>query len=219
MSKICISGPAVSGKTYFIDNLNYFFTVTYPEAARKVSSMYPNLAVNDLTAFREKVCKFQIDVESLNLENDNNIHIFDRGIIDNLTFLFLQNDENFNSELIKINRLYAGGIIKPYDYIFYFDISPFEKLTPLLTEALNDPLRKATINVENFNQHIIDFRNTFIDVVNFLGLSKKVVVETAYPDKAGYDERNEAVKEFIQLCWNNFSYEERLLYKYMDVSL
>ena len=195
--KICVSGPVVSGKTYFIQNLNYPFLSAYPEAARKVSSIYPNLATNDLTAFREKVCEFQTNIESLDLEIEGSVHIFDRGIIDNLTFLALQEDKNFASELSRAIRLYDSGIIKPYDYIFYFDISPFQKLTPLLAEALNDHLRKATIDINNFNQHIIDFRNTFIEVVNFLDLSKKVVVETAYPDEAGYDKRNEVVKEFI----------------------
>ena len=195
--KICISGPAISGKTYFINSLNYSFIVAYPEAARKASSIYPNLATNDLTAFREKVCEFQTNIESLDLEIEGSVHIFDRGIIDNLTFLALQEDKNFASELSRAIRLYDGGIIKPYDYVFYFDISPFQKLTPLLAEALNDPLRKATIDINNFNRHIIDFRNAFIDVVNFLDLSKKVIVETAYPDESGYDKRNEVVKEFI----------------------
>jgi hypothetical protein len=140
------------------------------------------------------------------LETAGSVHIFDRGIIDNLTFLALQEDKNFASELSRAIRLYDGGIIKPYDYIFYFDISPFKELTPLLAEALNDPLRKATIDINNFNQHIIDFRNAFIDVVSFLDLSKKVVVETAYPDEAGYDKRNEVVKEFIlNLKANEFS--------------
>ena len=195
--KICISGPAVSGKTYFINSLKHYYVFAYPEAARKVNSIYPYLAADDIGAFREKVCEFQTSIESLDLESDDKIHIFDRGIIDNLTFLSLQEDKNFAAELSRVIRLYDSGIIKPYDYIFYFDISPFEKLTPLLETALNDPLRKATINVNNFNQHIIDFRNTFIDVVNFLGLSKKVIVETAYPDESGYDKRNEVVKEFI----------------------
>ena len=204
--KICVSGPAVSGKSYFVNSLNYPFIATYPESARKVSSIYPNLATNNLLAFREKVCEFQTNIESLDLEIGDSICVFDRGIIDNLTFLALQEDKNFASELSRAIRLYDSGIIKPYDYIFYFDISPFEKLTPLLAEALNDPLRKATIDINNFNQHIIDFRNTFIEVVNFLDLSKKVVVETAYPDEAGYDKRNEVVKEFIlNLKANEFS--------------
>ena len=197
MLKICISGPAVSGKTYFIDRLKHSYINTYPEASRKVNSIYPHLADNDIDAFRNKVCEFQTSIESMDLESDDKIHIFDRGIIDNVTFLTLQEDKNFAEELSRVIRLYDSGIIKPYDYIFYFDISPFDNLTPLLETALNDPLRKATINVNNFNQHIIDFRNTFIDIVNFLGLSKKVIVETAYPDKAGYDKRNETVEEFI----------------------
>jgi hypothetical protein len=197
--KICVSGPAVSGKSYFIEKLRELpFVVPYPEAARKTNELFPMLILdNDIALFRKKVCEFQTNIESLDLETAGSVHIFDRGIMDNLTFLFLQEDRNFTSELSRITRLYDDGIIKPYDYIFYFDISPFEKLTPLLAEALNDPLRKATIDINNFNQHIIDFRNTFIEVVNFLDLSKKVVVETAYPDEAGYDKRNKAVKEFI----------------------
>ncbi len=206
--KICVSGPVVSGKTYFIQNLNYPFLSAYPEAARKVNDLRPDLVIDnyDLTAFRKKVCDFQVNIESLGLDTDDTIHIFDRGIIDNLTFLALQEDKNFASELSRAIRLYDSGIIKPYDYIFYFDISPFDVITPLLKTALNDPLRKATIDINNFRQHIVDFRNTFIDIVNFLNLSKKVIVQTAYLDEEGYDKRNEAVKDFILRIYTKGGY-------------
>lgn len=209
MQKICISGPAISGKTYaieHIDNSNILTypeaasILTYPEAARKVNSIYPELIkTGQIEEFRKKVCQFQIDIEMmLTNGNDNMIHIFDRGIIDNLTFLALQDDKNLTSEMSKVIDYYKSGELKPYDIIFYFDISPFAELTPLLIEALEDPLRKSTINVNNFKEHIVNFRSAFIDVVNFLGLANKVKVTSAYPTPEGYSERNNLINQTIK---------------------
>jgi hypothetical protein len=199
--KTCISGPAISGKTYFINSLNHSQILAYPEASRKVNSIYPELInLGNIEEFRKRVCKFQIDVETIlsNSNNDNLCHIFDRGIIDNLTFLTLQNDKSFSTELSKIIDYYRTGLLKPYDIIFYFDISPFTEFTPLLLDALKDPLRKSTIDTNNFKEHIVDFRSAFIDVVNFLGLDKKVKVISANPTEDGYTKRNELVFEIIK---------------------
>lgn len=199
--KICISGPAVSGKTYAIDKMDNPKILTYPEAARKVNSIYPELVkLGQIDEFRKRVCQFQIDVETmLSSQDDDNItHVFDRGVIDNLTFLTLQDDGNFPAEMSKIVDYYKTGVLKPYDIIFYLDISPFTEFTPLLIEALEDPLRKSTINTNNFKEHIADFRNSFIDVVNFLGLAKKVRVISANPTESGYTRRNELVYEIIK---------------------
>ncbi len=200
MKKICISGPAVSGKTYAIEHINNPNVLTYPESSRKVNCIYPELLKSgNIEEFRKKVCQFQIDIEMmLTNSNDNMIHIFDRGVIDNLTFLTLQDDKNFTSEMSKVIDYYKSGTLKPYDIIFYFDISPFTKPTAMLLDALEDPLRKSTINTNNFKEHIVDFRNSFIDMVNFLGLADKVRVTSAYPTPEGYSERNNLIYEIIK---------------------
>ena len=209
MKKICISGPAVSGKTYAIEHMNHPNILIYPEASRKVNSIYPELVKSgNIEEFRKKVCQFQIDIESMlsNQDNDDMCHIFDRGIIDNLTFLTLQDDKNFTPEMSKVIDYYKSGALKPYDIIFYFDISPFTKPTAMLLDALEDPLRKSTINTKNFKEHIADFRNSFIDVVNFLGLADKVKVISAYPTPEGYSERNNLIYEVIKNLTKESSY-------------
>ena len=165
IDKVCVSGPAVSGKTHFIENylagqLNDITILS--ESARKVSEMYPDMAKNNIEIFRNKVCELQRQRETI-VENfmEKGMLICDRGIFDNLAFLFLCDRNRFNKELSLIINAYKYGIIKPYDYIFYFDVDLLSGPTPLLKKALEDPLRKATINVENYARHAADFRNAF----------------------------------------------------------
>ena len=200
MKKICISGPAISGKTYFLNKTDHPYILTYPESARKVNNIYPELIQkNKIEEFRKKICQFQIDIESMMTSSDDNMtHIFDRGVIDNLVFLKLNNDKNFEKELSAIKNHYKNNTLRPYDVIYYFDISPFKEFTPLLIEALQDPLRKSTIDTSNFKEHIIDFRNTFIDIISELKLNDKVRVTTTYPTPKDYTERNNLVYEEIK---------------------
>jgi|GEM_PF-4340441 len=205
--KICISGPAASGKTYFLDRIAGSQGATVlSESARKVAEMYPDMPVNDIGKFREKICEFQRQRETV-VENlmDDSIILCDRGIFDNLAFLLLQDKERFHKEFTTVLHAYKNKTIKPYDYIVYFDIDLLGGVTPLLKKALDDPLRKATINVENYKKHVVEFRNAFIEVTNyFKGVN--VVPITAKPDEKGFEERNELLKDYIfnskiQNCW------------------
>ncbi|MHB1696550.1 MAG: AAA family ATPase [bacterium] len=196
--KICISGPAVSGKTYFIEQLAESQDITVlSESARMVAGMYPDMPGNDIGRFRNKVCELQRQRENIaeNLINKGVI-VCDRGIFDNLAFLLLQDKSRFDKELTKTISLYKGGIVKPYDYIFYFDVDLSGGVTPLLKRSLDDPLRKATINVDNYARHAADFRNAFIEVTNYFR-DIKVIPIMAKPDENGFDERNEIAKNCI----------------------
>ncbi|MHB1692589.1 MAG: AAA family ATPase [bacterium] len=196
--KICISGPAASGKTYFIEQIAELQGITVlSESARMVAGMYPDMPGNDIGKFRDKVCELQRQRENIveNLINKGTI-VCDRGIFDNLAFLLLQDKNQFNKELSKILGIYKDGIIKPYDYIVYFDVDLLSGITPLLESSLNDALRKATINVDNYARHAADFRNAFIEVTNYFR-DIKVMPITAKPDKNGFDERNKFVKDYI----------------------
>jgi len=196
--KICISGPAVSGKTYFLDRISDSQDVTVlSESARKVAEIYPDMPANNIGKFREKICEFQRQRETV-VESlmDDGIILCDRGIFDNLAFLLLQDKERFHREFTTVLYAYKNKIIKPYDYIVYFDIDLLDGITPLLKEALDDPLRKATINVDNYARHVADFRIAFIEVTSyFKGVN--VVPITAKPDEKRLEERNELVKDYI----------------------
>jgi len=207
--KVCISGPAASGKTYFLNRISDSQNVTVlSESARKVAEIYPDMPANDIGKFRDKVCEFQRQRETV-VESlmDDGIILCDRGIFDNLAFLLLQDKERFHKEFTTVLHAYKNKAIKPYDYIVYFDIDLLGGITPLLQKSLSDPLRKATINVDNYQKHVIEFRNAFIEVTNyFRGVN--VVPITAIPDKKGLEERNELVKDYIlnskiQNCWKS----------------
>lgn len=200
INKVCVSGPAVSGKTHFIENYlaGQLTDITIlSESARKVSEMYPDMAKNNIEIFRNKVCELQRQRETI-VENfmEKGTLICDRGIFDNLAFLFLCDRNRFNKELSLIINTYKYGIIKPYDYIFYFDVDLSSGPTPLFKKALDDPLRKATINVENYARHAADFRNAFIEATGYFR-NVKVVPITAKPHEEGFNERNMLVKDYI----------------------
>jgi len=205
--KICISGPVASGKTYFLDKISDLQNTTVlSEPARKVAEMYHDMIVNDTSTFRYKVCEFQRQRESI-VESlmDDGLILCDSGILDNLTFLLLQDKERFYKELEIVYRGYKNKTIKPYDYVFYFDIDLTSGMTDLLKNALNDPLRKATINVNDYQKHEIEFRNAFIEVSGYLkGIN--VVPITVKPEEKLFDKRNEFVSDSIsqlQNIWNN----------------
>lgn len=196
--KICISGPAASGKTYSIDQFKSLpFVVGYPEGARKVAELEPGLAQKDLSKFRKTVCNYQVDIESLRLESNDTVHIYDRGLIDNLAFLFLQDDPFFPVHLSNIASLYRNKILSSYDTIFYYDIALFIKTPDMLIKALSDPLRKATIDLDNYLGHVAEFKKAFIEITEYLGLKDKLVITTAYPDEEGFDKRNGFVRNLI----------------------
>ena len=196
--KICISGPACSGKTHFIDRLkNKPFVTVYPESSRKVWTDFPEHRA-PLSAFRKKVCTMQTDMESLPLISGSVCGVHDRGILDNLTFLYLQDEELFEQELERVTAMTLSKEIKPYDLIIYFDVDIVKGVTPLIEKALNDPLRGATIDVKNYARHVAEFRNAFIDVQNkFNYLNTEVKFIISRPTAEDMDKRNELAEHFI----------------------
>ena len=80
--------------------------------------------------------------------------------------------------------------------LFYFDIDMLNGITPLLDKSLNDTLRKATIDVNNYEKHVIDFRNAFIEVTSYFK-DIKVIPFVAKPDEEGFNIRNSLVKDYI----------------------
>ena len=205
VEKVCVSGPAASGKTHFIENYlaEQLTDITIlSESARKVSEMYPTMAKDNIEIFRNKVCEIQRQRETIveNLmEMEKGTLICDRGIFDNLAFLLLQDKNQFNKELLNVINIYKNGITKPYDYIFYFDVDLLDGLTPLLERALDDPLRKATININSYARHVSDFRNAFIEVTGYFWnvWNVKVVPIMAKPHEEEFNERNMLVKDYI----------------------
>jgi hypothetical protein len=204
MLKICFSGPAASGKTYLLNEINegglFTSALCIKETARRVNDMYPELAAADIKKFRDMICDFQRNIEEVVelMSGSEDIHIYDRGILDNLAFLYIYDRAAYEIEIAKVEKLYQSGRIKPYDYIFYFDIAlngASEGITPFLRRALDDPLRKNTINVHNYAGHAAEFRNAFITVQLRLGV--KVTPITCYPTKKGYSERNTQIKDLI----------------------
>ena len=204
IKKICISGPAASGKTYFLENIDeQALDITIlSESSRKVAETYPDMPLRDIRKFRNKVCEFQRQKETI-VENliDKGTLICDRGVFDNLAFLFLQDKKQFNKELSLTLSFYRDEILKPYDYIFYFDVDLLGGQIPLLKKALDDPLRKATINVDNYARHVTDFRVAFISVMSYFR-GVKVIPITAKPDEEGFNSRNTLVRDHI-LSINN----------------
>ena len=210
IKKICISGPAASGKTYFIENIDGQLPdiTILSESSRKVAEMYPYMQEEDICKFRDKVCEFQRQREMV-IENlmEKGTLICDRGIFDNLAFLLLQDKNQFNKELLNVINIYKNGITKPYDYIFYFDVDLLDGLTSLLKKALNDPLRKTTINVNNYGGHAADFRNAFIEATSYFK-DVKVIPITARPDEEGFNVRNMLAKDRIAFDNSNVCFAD-----------
>ena len=200
IKKICISGPAASGKTHCIENYleeRIHNLTVLSESSRKVAEMYPDMLTENISRFRKKICEFQIQRENIveNLVGDG-IIVCDRGVFDNLAFLLLQDKNQFRKEFTTLLNAYKNKTIKTYDYIFYFDIDLLGGITPLLKKSLEDPLRKATINTDNYAKHIIEFRNAFIEVTSyFKGI--KVIPFVSKPDEEGFNLRNSLVKDYI----------------------
>ena len=200
IKKICISGPAASGKTHCIENYleeRIHNLTVLSESSRKVAEMYPDMLTENISRFREKICEFQIQRENIveNLVGDG-IIVCDRGVFDNLAFLLLQDKNQFRKEFTTLLNAYKNKTIKTYDYIFYFDIDLLGGITPLLKKSLEDPLRKTTINVNDYPKHIVEFRNAFIEVTSyFRGI--KVIPVVSKPDEEGFNLRNSLVKDYI----------------------
>ncbi len=196
--KISISGPACSGKSHFINKLkNKLFVTAYPESSRKIWTDFPEYRT-PLNVFRKKICELQTDLEFLPIIGPSSCGIHDRGIMDNLTFLYMQDAELFEKEFKRISGLYESGDIKPYDLIIYFDMDMTTGITPLIKESLDDPIRRATIDVNNYANHVIKFRNAFIDVKNMFNyLNSDVKFIIARPTAEDLDKRNELAEHFI----------------------
>ena len=196
--KICISGPACSGKSHFINRMkDKSFVTGYPESSRKVWTDFPEYRT-PLKAFRKKICELQTDLESIPLIGRSSCGIHDRGIMDNLTFLYMHDEELFEKEIRRIAGLYDSGNITPYDLIIYFDVDITRGITPLIKKALDDPLRGATIDVKNYASHVVEFRNAFIEVknrFNYLNTDVKFII--ARPAAEDMDKRNELAEHFI----------------------
>ena len=200
VKKVCISGPAAAGKTHCIENYleeRIQNLTVLSESSRKVAEMYPDMPTENISRFREKICEFQRQRENVteNLVGDG-IIVCDRGVFDNLAFLLLQDKNQFHKEFTILLNAYKNKSIRPYDYIFYFDIDLLGGITSLLKKSLEDPLRKATINTDNYAKHIIEFRNAFIEVTSYFR-NIKVIPVVAKPDEEGFDERNLLVKDYI----------------------
>ena len=200
IKKISISGPAASGKTHCIENYlegQIQDLVVLSESSRKTAEIYPELPTENINKFREKICEFQRQREAVaeNLIGDG-IMICDRGVFDNLAFLLIQDKNQFHKEFTILLNAYKNKLIKPYDYIFYFDVDLLDGITPLLSKSLSDPLRKATINVNNYAKHVIEFRNAFIEVTSYFK-NIKVIPVVAKPDEEGFNLRNTLVKDYI----------------------
>jgi hypothetical protein len=200
IKKICVSGPAASGKTHCIENYldgRIQDLTVLSESSRKVSEIYPELPIKNIYKFRETICEFQRQRENIieNLIGDG-IIVCDRGVFDNLAFLLLQDKNQFHKEFTILLNAYKNKLIKPYDYIFYFDVDLLDDITPLLSKSLSDPLRKATINVNNYTKHVIDFRNAFIEVTSYFK-NIKVIPVVAKPDEEEFNLRNTLVKDYI----------------------
>jgi len=195
--KICISGPVSSGKTYFLDRMaDSQDTTVLSESARKMAEMYPDMIDNNIGEFAVKSCEFHSQREHIIESLTTGVILCDRGIFDNLAFLLLQDKKRFNKELTTVLHNYRNKAIKPYDYIFYFDIDLLDGITPLVKKALDDPLRKAIINIDNYAQHVADFRNAFIEVTSYFK-DVKVIAITVKPCEEQFTERNELAKDYI----------------------
>ncbi len=200
VKKVCISGPAASGKTHCIENYleeRIHNLTVLSESSRKVAEMYPDMLTENISRFREKICEFQIQRENIveNLVGDG-IIVCDRGVFDNLAFLLLQDKNQFHKEFTILLNAYKNKSLKLYDFVFYFDIDMLNGITPLLDKSLNDTLRKATIDVNNYEKHVIDFRNAFIEVTSYFK-DIKVIPFVAKPDEEGFNLRNSLVKDYI----------------------
>ena len=200
IKKICVSGPAASGKTHCIENYldgRIQDLTVLSESSRKVSEIYPELPIKNIYKFRETICEFQRQRENIieNLIGDG-IIVCDRGVFDNLAFLLLQDKNQFHKEFTILLNAYKNKSLKLYDFVFYFDIDMLNGITPLLDKSLNDTLRKATIDVNNYEKHVIDFRNAFIEVTSYFR-DVKVIPVVAKPDEEGFNLRNSLVKDYI----------------------
>jgi hypothetical protein len=200
IKKICISGPAASGKSFCIENYledRIQGLTVLSESSRKVAEIYPEIPTENINQFREKICEFQRQRENIseNLISDG-IIVCDRGVFDNLAFLLLQDKNLFHREFTILLNAFKNKLIKPYDYIFYFDIDLLGGITPLLENALSDPLRQATINVNSYANHVIEFRNAFIEVTSYFR-GVKVIPVVAKPDEEGFNIRNLSVRDHI----------------------
>ena len=187
--KISISGPAAAGKTYFVRHATGLDKVL--ESARIIHKHYPLLAENNLEKFRKLVFHLHIYKEQQYLHNV----VFDRGVIDNLTFMLLGGTE-YEAKKKEIISLYQTNKLKPYDIVFYFDVEPVPSF--LLRKALQDPLRKKTINVENYANHVEEFKKAFLSVAKDLKLDDKLIILRAKTTKKEYTKRNEKVLEILK---------------------
>mgnify|MGYP001626395678 CR=1 FL=1 len=187
--KIAVSGPAATGKTYFIGQLKMFDIV--PESARIVNKHYPVLVQNNIEKFRKFVSHLHVYKEQQYVKNV----ACDRCVIDNLAFTLL-GGKGYEEEKERILSLYESKKLTPYNLILYFDVIPVDD--PLLRNALNDPLRKNTINIYNYAQHVLEFKDAFFYVAKELGVERQVTVLTAYTTAEHYTLRNQEALQTIQ---------------------
>ena len=201
--KFCVSGPAVSGKTFCIKNHldKNLDLVTVDESSRKVYSMYPELPSSDIRKFREKICEHQRHLEVIvdNLISSDDVIVCDRGVFDNLAFLLLYDEEMFHKELEIALGMYKDGLIKLYDKILYFDVDLIGVDSQIFSTAFEDPLRKFTIDVDNYAKHVLDFKNAFANTIGCFRhvLDIEMVTFTAKPTEQDFDLRNKQVLDYI----------------------
>lgn len=191
MIKICISGSVCAGKSYFVDNFaNILGLQQIPETARKLSEEKPHLTHN-LEVFRQEIAKKHIEQE-ISLQSSA---LIDRGFFDNLAFLLLSKDPLYNYFLEETKNIYKNPNYR-YSLIVYFDLSERKGITPLLEQALQDPLRKKTIDTAEFFKFNTEFKRAFECIIK--EFKTEVLTICTIPDIQEYNKRNTLLLQMIK---------------------
>ena len=181
-----------TGKSAFIQNLDYPFIISYDEAARKVYKLYPEYLC-DLRKFERTIFDYQVSIESLNF--NNMLEIFDRTIIDNIVFALINDDSQGKELMLLAKELYSKNLLKKYDFIYFFDLKNVD--TKFIKNVINsDTLRQKTLAGHDLNRLAKIYKEKFLKVSKYFGID--VWIYTTKANIESFEERNRKIKEEIK---------------------
>ena len=190
--KIGVSGLPATGKSTFINSLDYPFVISYGEAARKVYSLFPEYLSN-IQKFERAVFDYQVGIESLNF--NNMLEVFDRTIIDNIVFALLNDDNQGKELMLTAKELYTKGLIRKYDFIYFFDLKNAN--TKFIENVIKtDTLREKTLAGFDLKNFANAYKEKFLKVAKYFGVD--VWIYTTEANIKSFQERNEKIKEEIK---------------------
>lgn len=193
--KLALSGYAGVGKSSLIEKCKkkYQDLIIFPESAREINETKDFFSLNDPDNDFFQKSIMDSEIIKINIAHLNKIRnvIFDRTIIDNMTFAELDygngrvNFDSFAQFVENFKQIHEVEYI--YDSILF--IKSTRDKSYINNVILKDEFRKLTTsgNANNFLEKAISWENRYLELYEYLNISKEIKIVEHFVENANFD--------------------------------